>query len=178
MATRAEDFPDEAVDVCIRTMTYADLQQVMAVELSAYPHPWTVGIFRDCIRVGYNCWVATLQDRIIGYGIVMLAADEAHVLNLCVSPDYQRRGVGREMLQHLTRRAQLSDIDMILLEVRRSNQAAIDLYHDEGFHELGVRKNYYPADEGREDAIILARYLPKIDPGSDPGISPQIPTNN
>lgn len=167
MATRAEDFPEDGADVCIRTMTYADLKQVMEVELRAYPHPWTIGIFRDCIRVGYNCWVAVLNDQIIGYGIVMLAAGEAHVLNLCVSPDYQRRGVGRELLQHLSRRAQLSDIDMILLEVRRSNQAAIDLYHNEGFHELGVRNNYYPDGQGREDAIILARYLPKLDAESE-----------
>lgn len=161
MAKRAKDISAENVAIAIRTMSYGDLSRVMEVEERAYRYPWTVGIFRDCIRVGYNCWVATLEDKIIGYGIVMLAAGEAHVLNLCVSPDYQRRGVGRKMLQHLSARAQQADIDMILLEVRRSNQAAIDLYHDEGFHELGVRKNYYPGDQGREDAIILARYLAK-----------------
>jgi ribosomal-protein-alanine N-acetyltransferase len=160
MATGAEYMPMQEDDsVTLRTMTYTDLKQVMEVELQAYPHPWTIGIFRDCIRVGYNCWVATLDDQIVGYGIVMLAAGEAHVLNLCVSPEYQRRGLGRKILQHLMKRAQMAQIDMILLEVRRSNQAAIDLYHSEGFHELGVRKNYYPAEEGREDAIILARYL-------------------
>ena len=160
MATGAENMPmQDADDVVIRTMTYADLKYVMEVELQAYPHPWTIGIFRDCIRVGYNCWVATAAQQIIGYGIVMLAAGEAHVLNLCVSPGYQRRGLGRKLLQHLVLRAQMAEIDMILLEVRRSNQAAIELYHSEGFHELGVRNNYYPADDGREDAIILARYL-------------------
>lgn len=167
MATRAEDISEQDAEVSFRTMTYNDLKQVIDVEELAYLYPWTVGIFRDCIRVGYNCWVATLQERIIGYGIVMLAAGEAHVLNLCVSPDYQRRGIGRKMLQHLTQRAQQSEIDMILLEVRRSNQAALDLYHSEGFHELGVRNNYYPGDHGREDAIILARYLPKAEAGTD-----------
>jgi ribosomal-protein-alanine N-acetyltransferase len=160
MATRPKDIPQQTAKLSIRTMTYGDLSHVMEVEELAYRYPWTVGIFRDCIRVGYNCWVAILQERIIGYGIVMLAAGEAHVLNLCVSPEFQSRGIGRKLLQHLTRRAQLADIDMILLEVRRSNQAAIELYHSEGFHELGVRKNYYPGDQGREDAIILARYLP------------------
>lgn len=161
MATRAKDISEQSPDINIRTMTYADLRQVMDVEEQAYPYPWTVGIFRDCIRVGYNCWVATHEDAVIGYGIVMLAAGEAHVLNLCVSPEFQHRGIGRKLLRHLARRAQMADIDMILLEVRRSNQAAIDLYHSEGFHELGVRKNYYPDDNGREDAIILARYLPR-----------------
>jgi len=163
MATRASDISQQNVEVKIRTMTYGDLSRVMEVEELAYRYPWTVGIFRDCIRVGYNCWVATMQEKIIGYGIVMLAAGEAHVLNLCVSPEFQGRGIGRKLLQHLTHRAQLADIDMILLEVRRSNQVAIDLYHSEGFHELGVRKNYYPGDSGREDAIILARYLPRLD---------------
>ena len=160
MATGAENMPmQDADNVILRTMTYTDLKHVMEVELQAYPHPWTIGIFRDCIRVGYNCWVATIDEQIVGYGIVMLAAGEAHVLNLCVSPQYQRRGLGRKILGHLMQRAQMAEIDMILLEVRRSNQAAIDLYHSEGFHELGVRNNYYPADQGREDAIILARYL-------------------
>ena len=163
MATRAKDMSEQDAEVSLRTMTYADLRQVMDVEEQAYSHPWTVGIFRDCIRVGYNCWVATADDTIIGYGIVMLAAGEAHVLNLCVSPSFQGRGIGRKLLQHLSRRAQMADIDMILLEVRRSNQIAIDLYHSEGFHELGVRKNYYPGDQGREDAIILARYLARAE---------------
>lgn len=163
MATRAKDISEQNAEVCFRTMTYGDLHQVMQVEELAYPYPWSVGIFRDCLRVGYNCWVAVLQETIVGHGIVMLAAGEAHVLNLCVSPEFQRRGVGRKLLQHLSQRAQQADIDMILLEVRRSNQAAIDLYQSEGFHELGVRKSYYPGDQGREDAIILARYLPRVD---------------
>ena len=167
MATRAKDISAQNVEVGIRTMTYADLSNVMQVEEQAYTYPWTVGIFRDCIRVGYNCWVATHEDTIIGYGIVMLAAGEAHVLNLCVSPAFQGRGIGRKLLQHLSRRAQMADIDMILLEVRRSNQVAIDLYHSEGFHELGIRKNYYPGDYGREDAIILARYLPRAEDESE-----------
>jgi len=117
-----------------RTMSYADLKQVISVEEKAYPHPWTLGIFRDCLRVGYNAWVMTLDNDVIGYGIVMLSPGEAHILNICISPDYQ-------------------------LEVRRSNEHAQELYKSEGFHELGVRKAYYPADNGREDAIILAKYI-------------------
>lgn len=143
----------------IRTMTYADLKQVIEVEVLAYTHPWTIGIFRDCLRVGYSCWVLTENETVIGYGVVMLAAGEAHILNLCVAPDHQRKGLGRNLLNFMTDKAAQSDIDMILLEVRRSNSSAIDLYLSEGFHELGVRDNYYPAETGREDAIIFAKYL-------------------
>ena len=143
----------------IRTMTYTDLKQVIEIEMRAYTHPWTIGIFRDCLRVGYSCWVLTEKEIVIGYGIVMLAAGEAHILNICVQPEHQRKGLGRKLLKYMTDRAAQSDIDMILLEVRRSNQSAIDLYLSEGFHELGVRDNYYPAAVGREDAIIFAKYL-------------------
>ena len=143
----------------IRTMSYLDLKQVIKVEKKAYPHPWTLGIFRDCLRVGHNAWVMTLDGEIIGYGIVMLSPGEAHILNLCIDPDYQGKGLGRHLLRHLVKKSNQTDIDMVLLEVRRSNQGAQQLYLSEGFHELGVRKAYYPAVEGREDAIILAKYL-------------------
>ncbi len=146
----------------IRTMTYADLKHVMEVEVKAYAHPWTIGIFRDCLRVGYSCWVLTEANVIIGYGIVMLAAGEAHILNICVNPEHQRKGLGRSLLNYMTKKSALSGIDMILLEVRRSNQSAINLYDSEGFHELGVRHNYYPDEKGREDAIIFAKYLAGI----------------
>ncbi len=167
MSVGAEDIPfannsTDNSESQIRTMTYADLKPVMEIEVKAYEHPWTIGIFRDCLRVGYSCWVLTEDDVIIGYGIVMLAAGEAHILNLCVNSDYQRKGLGRNLLNYMTKKAALSGIDMILLEVRRSNQSAINLYQSEGFHELGVRHNYYPDEAGREDAIIFAKYLAGI----------------
>lgn len=143
----------------IRTMNYSDLKQVIAVEKKAYPHPWTLGIFRDCLRIGYNAWVMTLDREVIGYGIVMLSSGEAHILNICINPDYQKKGLGRYLLRHLIKKSNQTDIDMVLLEVRRSNANAHKLYQSEGFHELGVRKAYYPAVDGREDAIILAKYL-------------------
>ncbi|MBE9560083.1 MAG: ribosomal protein S18-alanine N-acetyltransferase [Proteobacteria bacterium] len=143
----------------IRTMNYSDLKQVIAVEKKAYPHPWTLGIFRDCLRVGHNAWVMTLDSEVIAYAIVMLSPGEAHILNICVAPDYQAKGLGRFLLRHLIKKTNQTDIDMVLLEVRRSNTSAQLLYQSEGFHELGVRKAYYPAADGREDAIILARYL-------------------
>lgn len=150
---------DMAADVEIRTMHFSDLQAVFAVEQRAYPHPWTLGIFRDCLRVGYKAWVMVHAQQVIGYGIVMLSPGEAHILNICVDPGYQGRGLGRHLLRHLINSSSRTDIDMVLLEVRRSNAKAKLLYLSEGFHELGVRKAYYPADNGREDAIILARYI-------------------
>lgn len=150
---------DLSAVVELRTMVNADLEQVLEVEKKAYPHPWTLGIFRDCLRIGYNAWVVTLDGAIIGYGIVMLSPGEAHILNICIDPDYQQKGLGRYLLRHLVNKSNQTDVDMVLLEVRRSNTAAQQLYKSEGFHELGMRKAYYPADNGREDAIILAKYL-------------------
>jgi len=143
----------------IRTMNYSDLKQVIAVEKRAYPHPWTLGIFRDCLRIGYTAWVMTLDKKVMGYGVVMLSPGEAHILNICIDPEYQGKGLGRYLLNYLIKKSNLTDVDMVLLEVRRSNSSAQQLYKSEGFHELGVRKAYYPTKEGREDAIILAKYL-------------------
>ena len=145
----------------IRTMNYSDLKQVMRVEKKAYPHPWTLGIFRDCLRVGHHAWVMLLDQKVVGYAVVMLSPGEAHILNICIDPDYQAKGLGRQLLRYLIKNTNQTDIDMVLLEVRRSNRSAQRLYQSEGFHELGVRKAYYPAADGREDAIILAKYLSK-----------------
>lgn len=165
MAVNIENMnEDMSALVEIRTMTNSDLDNVIAVEKKAYPHPWTLGIFRDCLRVGYHAWVMTLDGDVIGYGIVMLSPGEAHILNICIDPDYQRKGLGRYLLNHLIKQSNQTDVDMILLEVRRSNENAQQLYQSEGFHELGVRRGYYPAaNNNREDAIILAKYLSNDD---------------
>jgi ribosomal-protein-alanine N-acetyltransferase len=144
----------------VRTMNYADLGDVITIEKKAYPYPWTLGIFRDCLRVGHSAWVLTLDKQLIGYGILMLAPGEAHILNICIDPEYHGKGLGRYLLQFLIKKCSQTDIEMVLLEVRRSNETAQQLYLSEGFNELGMRKAYYPADNGREDAIILAKYLP------------------
>ena len=160
MAVNFQNMNDEMTAMVeIRTMKYADLKRVISVEKKAYPHPWTIGIFRDCLRVGYHAWVMTLDNDIIGYGIVMLSPGEAHILNICISPDYQKKGLGRHLLRYMLKKMNQTEVDMALLEVRRSNEYAQELYKSEGFHELGVRKGYYPADKGREDAIILAKYI-------------------
>ncbi|TYT27492.1 ribosomal-protein-alanine N-acetyltransferase [Luteimonas viscosa] len=140
-------------------MRDADLDEVMRIELRAYPFPWTIGIFRDCLRAGYPAWVLEAGPRLIGYGVLSVAADEAHVLNVCVDPDDQGQGHGRRLLRGLERVARGLGVQRVFLEVRPSNPAAIALYHDEGFNEIGRRPRYYPAHEGREDAIVMAKEL-------------------
>lgn len=143
----------------LRPMTESDLPAVMEVEMRAYPFPWTRAIFHDCLRVGYCCWLMELQDQLVGYGVMSVAAGEAHVLNLCTDPDYQGQGLGRRMLKRLLALAAHHQADTVFLEVRRSNQAAQALYLGEGFNEIGLRRRYYPADQGREDAVVMALSL-------------------
>jgi len=140
----------------IRPLQVSHLQQVLAIEERAYPFPWTEGIFRDCLKAGYSGWVLADENGVIGgYALMSLAVDEAHVLNLCVDPALQRQGQGRRLLHHLVALARAAGATIVLLEVRKSNHAAIKLYDSEGFKRLGLRKNYYPAAGGREDALVL-----------------------
>jgi ribosomal-protein-alanine N-acetyltransferase len=137
-----------------------DLEQVLRIEKAAYTHPWTPGIFRDSLRAGYCAWVVENQSaEIIGYGVMSVAAGEAQLLNLCIHPDYQRRGLGEALLRHLIGLAAYHGAQTLFLEVRASNLAAYRIYHRAGFNEVGVRRNYYPAKKGREDALLLALTL-------------------
>jgi len=150
----------------VRPMRDRDLDEVAAVERQAYLYPWSVRIFRDCLRVGYSCWVAEVEGRVGGYGIMSVAGGESHILNICVRPAYQRRGVGRTLLDHLLEVARARRADTALLEVRPSNHGARRLYAEMGFSEVGMRRAYYPAPQGREDALILGRALtPEREPG-------------
>jgi ribosomal-protein-alanine N-acetyltransferase len=144
----------------LRPMHEAHLEQVLDIERRAYPFPWTDGIFRDCLKVGYSAWiVASPTDEVLAYSIMSMAVGEAHILNLCVEPAYHQQGLGRFLLAHLQRLARGAGMDILLLEVRKSNAAAIALYLGMGFHKLGVRKAYYPAREGSEDALLLGHSL-------------------
>ncbi len=140
-------------------MRDSDLATVMRIELRAYDYPWTYGIFQDCLRYGYCCWVFERDNCVDGYGVMSIAAGEAHILNLSVRPEARRHGLGRKILSFLIDLARRHDADTVLLEVRPSNRAAIGLYHQLGFNEVGTRRNYYPAENGREDAMILAKTL-------------------
>ncbi len=143
----------------LRSMTAADLEAVSAIEARAYPFPWSLGIFRDCLRVGYRCWLYEHGERIVGYTIMSLAVGEAHILNLCIDPDYQGQGLGRRLLRRLLNLAREGGADTVFLEVRPSNPGALALYLSEGFNEIGRRPGYYPAADGREDALVLAAAL-------------------
>ena len=143
----------------LRMMTADDLEQVAAIELSAYAYPWTHGIFRDCLRAGYDCIVLAHGIEVIGYGVLTLAAGEAHVLNVCVDAAEQGNGQGTRLMRRLIDLARWHRAQRIFLEVRPSNVRAVKLYHQLGFNEIGKRPNYYPAKRGREDALVMAMEL-------------------
>ena len=147
-----------------RRMTLADVRQVMTIEREVYEFPWTERIFSDCIRVGYQCWMASVKQRIVGHAVISVTAGESHILNLSIGREYQRQGFGRQFIEFLVDEARAQDAQTMLLEVRPSNKAAISCYNAAGFNEIGSRKDYYPAANGREDALLFARH---ITPSSD-----------
>jgi ribosomal-protein-alanine N-acetyltransferase len=142
----------------IRRMTVSDLPSVAAIEKKGYQFPWGEDIFRDCLKARYDCWVCEERDKVLGYCIASVAVGEAHVLNLCVDPDEQGQGIGRKLLENLIDSAR-GRAETVFLEVRPSNTVAIALYENMGFNEIGIRKGYYPAENGREDALMLALEL-------------------
>lgn len=158
MAT-APELLDPVPDVQIRPMSESDVSDVIAVERASYQFPWSEGIFRDCLRVGYVCRVVTLADSIIGYGVMSVGAGEAHILNLCIGEAYRCRGVGRKLLTYLIERGAAAGMSEAFLEVRPSNTAAIRLYLSMGFEQVGMRRGYYQAAGGREDAAVLKMAL-------------------
>lgn len=147
--------------VLIREMTHADVHAVARVEVDSYTFPWSEGIFRDCLRAGYFCCVAELAGVCVGYGVMSAGAGEAHVLNLCVGEAQRRCGIGGALLERLTEFAFGYGVREIFLEVRPSNPGAIRLYQSQGFAQIGVRKGYYQAVGGREDAVVLRKRLPR-----------------
>ena len=154
MAT-APEMLNEVPDILIRPMSENDVSEVIAVERASYQFPWSEGIFRDCLRVGYVCRVVTVNDAIIGYGVMSVGAGEAHILNLCIGELHRCRGVGRRLLTYLVERGSAAGMSEAFLEVRPSNTSAIRLYLSVGFEQVGMRRGYYQAVGGREDAAVL-----------------------
>lgn len=144
-------------------MTKADVPHVIAIETVAYPQPWTEGIFNDCLRVGYSCWslkqIRPQQETLIGYLIVTIAANEMHILNLCIDPQKQGLKLGNTLLQQTIQLGKKMAVNACFLEVRPTNKAAVHLYLKNGFKRIGIRKNYYPTANGREDAIVMKKML-------------------
>lgn len=147
---------DDGVIVQINDMTTSDLFGVMSIEESAYEFPWSLKIFEDCLAAGYQCLTARIDHTLAGYAIQSVAAGEAHILNICVSHRFRQRGLAKQILNELIARAHQQNAATIFLEVRPTNHAALKLYAKLGFQQIGVRKNYYPHKNGREDAIVLS----------------------
>ncbi len=144
----------------VRAMQADDLDAVTFNENAAYPFPWSRGIFEDCLQFGYPSWVAESENGdIAGHAVMTLAVGEGHILNVCAHPHFQGMGLGRCLLNTLVDHAEGEAAQRMFLEVRASNHAAIQLYRSAGFEEVGVRRGYYPDDEGREDAVVLCREL-------------------
>ena len=153
--------PVRNLPVVVRRMVHDDLADIADIERRSYDFPWSHGVFRDCLLAGYNCLVLVHADRPVGYGILSVAAGEAHVLNLCVDPAHRARGYGEQLLDAMLRISRGAGVREIFLEVRPSNETALRLYRKKGFHQIASRPSYYQATHGREDAAVLVR---KLDP--------------
>jgi ribosomal-protein-alanine N-acetyltransferase len=142
-----------------RPLQKADLDAVMAIEPEIYPYPWTRGNFSDSLKAGYSCWACEQDGALVGYAVMMMVLDEAHLLNISIAREFQGRGLGRRLLEHLIGVARGHGAHTMFLEVRPSNKSAIALYESIGFNEFSVRKGYYPGANGREDAILMGLAL-------------------
>ena len=145
--------------VRIRAMSHDDLAMVSDIERRSYEFPWSHGVFRDCLLAGYHCVVLERDGRVAGYGILSVAAGEAHILNLCVDPNYRSLGYGEQILDAILVQSRAANVREIFLEVRPSNVTALALYRKKGFHKVARRPAYYQATDGREDAAVLAKKL-------------------
>lgn len=139
----------------IRRMRDADIPAVLLVEKDSYEFPWSAGNFIDSIHAGYSAWVYEVGGEIIGHAVLMAALDEAHLLNITIAPGWRRQSLGRELLKHIMDTARSQHVRVLFLEVRPSNRPAIALYEKNGFEAFALRKGYYPAQNGREDALVM-----------------------
>ena len=143
-------------------MNANDLDGVLAIENAVYPFPWTRGNFADSLAAGYSAWVCRIGGELVGYAVIMMVVDEAHLLNISVDQSRHGMGFGARLLRHAMSVARTLGARMLLLEVRPSNERALQLYKHFGFVRIGVRKAYYPAHEGREDALVLTHALAEV----------------
>ncbi len=143
----------------IRALRERDLVAIGVIESASFEYPWSAGIFFDCLSVGYYCRVLDLLGQPAAYAVLSIGASEAHILNLTVSPEYRRQGLGRCLLLDLLAHARTRSLHRIYLEVRPSNDAARVLYKAEGFELIGLRRQYYRSRHGREDALVFALSL-------------------
>ena len=143
----------------LRDMMWEDVDAVLVIEQHVHAHPWTRGNFNDSLANGYLCKVYEAANSIVGYVVLMPALDEAHLLDISIAAAYQRMGLGKKLLHEMLSLAREMKFARVLLEVRASNVAALALYRKRGFGQIGLRRGYYPAAEGREDAIVMEYVL-------------------
>jgi ribosomal-protein-alanine N-acetyltransferase len=144
----------------LRDMSEADLDAVLRIEREVHEHPWTLGNFSDALRSKYVCKVYESDaHEMLGYAVLMLAVDDAEVLDVAVAAQYQRKGFGRALLEEILGLTSRADMRRMVLEVRVSNAPAIALYRSAGFEQIGLRRDYYPAKNGREDALLMGKVL-------------------
>ncbi|HET8748368.1 MAG TPA: ribosomal protein S18-alanine N-acetyltransferase [Ramlibacter sp.] len=146
----------KTIEAGFEPMTESRLDTVVAIERRAYDHPWTRGNFSDSLRSGYQAQLLCAGDVVIGYFVAMLGVDEVHLLNITVDVPYQGQGWGRVMLDAVALWARTQNAHWVWLEVRTSNLRAQEVYERYGYRRVGERKNYYPAAQGREDAIVMS----------------------
>ena len=151
--------PLEGPPPSVREMGHDDLAMVSDIERRSYEFPWSHGVFRDCLLAGYQNIVLVRDRRVIGYGVLSVAAGEAHILNICVDPHFRALGYGSRLLDEMLFRARAASVREIFLEVRPSNVTAVRLYQKKGFHKVADRPAYYQARGGREDAAVYVRKL-------------------
>lgn len=153
--------PIREIPVHIRPMVHDDVVTVSDIERRSYEFPWSHGVFRDCLLAGYSCTVIERENLAVGYGILSVAAGEAHILNLCVDPSFRDLGYGERLLDEVLDWARREDVKEVFLEVRPSNEKAIALYAKRGFRQIAKRPAYYQANAGREDAAVFSKVLNK-----------------
>lgn len=147
---------DKLNKILLREMTRTDLVDVADIEKQSTTFPWSLKHFEDCLKAGYSAWVMSDgEEHIVSFVVVQKVVDELHLLNICVHRQHQRQGLGKAMLNHIIQYAKQLGLVLILLEVRRSNNKAQSLYNQTGFNEMSVRRGYYPAEHGREDAVLM-----------------------
>ena len=158
MSAAVKDLPPQ-----VRGMRQEDVPAVAALEAAAYEFPWSAGIFRDCLLAGYTAEVLEGDGELAGYAVMSVAAGEAHLLNICLAHHLRGQGIARRLLQHMLGLAGQAGAERVYLEVRPSNREAMRLYRAAGFDVVGVRRGYYRAAEGNEDAVVLVRRLLSTD---------------
>jgi ribosomal-protein-alanine N-acetyltransferase len=152
-------YPEQ--QVFLRPMQTRDVQGVVKVERKNYLFPWSHKVFADCLSAGYCCRVLQTEVQVIGYGLMSIGAGESHILNICVDPEWHRRGLASGLLAHLLVHSIAENSSEVFLEVRPSNTPALELYKKFDFSKVGKRRGYYPKQSGREDAYVLKRSLEK-----------------